>query len=54
MCGHGLDGAGCRYRQVAGSGECVGDTSDSLNGGDFLTRLNTVSLLKKDSAAWGK
>ena len=52
--GHGLDGAGSRWGQVAGTGECGNEPSCSLKCGEFIDWLKTGWLLKKQCAAWSK
>ena len=38
--------------QVAGTGECGNEHSGSIKCGEFLDRLKTGGLFKKDSAVW--
>jgi len=54
MLGYGLDRAGSGWGQVAGTCECGNEPSGSIQFGEFLDKLQTSWLLKKDSAAWSK
>ena len=54
MWGYGLDQAGSGQGQVAGICECGNGQSGSIKLGEFLNQLQSVQLLKKDSAAWSK
>ena len=51
---YGLDQAGLRQGQVAGTCECSNELSGSIKCGEFLDQLKTGQLLKKDSAALSK
>ena len=51
---YGLDRAGQGQRQVADACECGNEPSGSVKCGEFLDRLQTSQLLKKDSAPWSK
>jgi len=54
MWGHGLNRGGSVYGQVAGICECVNETLGSIKCGEFLDKLRTGYLLKKESAPWSK
>ena len=48
---YGLDQAGSRQGQAAGTYECGNETSGSIKCGEFLDQLRAGQLLK-DSAVW--
>ena len=54
MWGYGMDRAGSRQGQVAGTCECGNELSDSIKWGELLDQLQTGQLLKMDSAPWSK
>ena len=54
MCGYGLDRAGKRQGQVAGSCEKGDEPSGSIKCGEIRDQLKTDWLFKKDSAQWSK
>ena len=54
MWGYGLDRSVSRYGQMTGTCECNNDPSGSIICREFLDKLRTSWLLKKDSAAWSK
>ena len=50
---YGLDWGGPGQRQVANACECGNEPSGSVKCGEFLDKLRTSQLLKKDSARIG-
>jgi hypothetical protein len=49
-----LDRAGSGSGQVAGTCECGNEPSGSINCGEYLAKMKTCKLFKKDSATWSK
>ena len=54
MLGYGVDQSGSGQGQVAGTCECGNESSSSIKCGEFLDKLRTGDLLKRDSATWRK
>ena len=49
---HGVDRAGSGLGQLAGTCECGNEPSCSIKYGEFLDKLRTGELLKKNSDSW--